>query len=152
MIVRSVSLVAVLMLIIVLGCSTGGPKPGTTGTTSAKKIELTTHPVVPEGVNCYVCHKEDIPAFAAHKKFGNTCSDCHVTSTWMAAKYPHPGWALTGAHNVRCNFCHAKMAQFDFTYQCWGCHHDQAATIKTHADRGIKDISNCIACHKEVKI
>ncbi len=44
------------------------------------------------------------------------------------------------------------MADFDFSYQCWGCHHDQKVTEKSHADKGLKDIANCIECHKEVKL
>jgi hypothetical protein len=152
MIFRSISLVGVLILIIAFGCSTGGPKPGTSGTTSAKKIEKSEHPPVPDGVNCYVCHKREIPGMEFHKKFGNKCEDCHIRSTWMAAKYPHPAWLLTGAHNARCTRCHTQMADFVFTYQCWGCHHEEKATEKSHADRGVKYITNCIECHKEIKL
>jgi hypothetical protein len=149
---RSIALVSLFILIVAIGCSTGGPKPGTSGTTSAKKIEKNEHPAVPDGVGCYVCHKRDVPAQDFHKKFSRNCDECHVKSTWMAAKYSHPAWLLTGAHKARCNRCHSKMAEYDFSYQCWGCHHEQQATEKTHADRGTKDIKNCIECHKDIKL
>ena len=153
MIKRSIALVTVFAIIIAIGCSTGGPKPGTSGTSEARKIERTAHPAVPEGVGCYVCHKRELPDAAYHQKYGNNCENCHIKSTWMAAKYPHPAWVLTGAHKARCNRCHTKMASYDFTsYQCWGCHHDQKTTEKTHTDRKIKDMTNCIMCHKEVKL
>jgi len=152
MIKRSIGLLAGFILIIAVGCSTGGPKPGTGGTASAKKIEKSEHPQIPEGVKCYVCHKRDIPDHPFHEKYGNNCEDCHVKTTWMAAKYPHPAWLLTGAHQARCTRCHTKMAEYDFSYQCWGCHHEQQATVKLHADKGMKDIENCVECHKDVKI
>ncbi len=152
MVKRSVALLGAFILIIAIGCSTKGPKPGTGGTTSAKTIEKNEHIEVPDGVKCYVCHKRDVPTQAFHEKYGNNCEECHVKSTWMAAKYPHPGWFLAGAHQARCTRCHTQMAQFEFSYQCWGCHHDQQATIKSHADRNMKDITNCIVCHKEVKL
>ncbi len=123
MIKRSIALVTVFAIIIAIGCSTVGPKPGTGGTTSAKTIEKTEHPAVPEGVTCYVCHKRETPEVAFHQKYGKNCEDCHVKSTWMAAKYPHPVWTLTGAHIARCNRCHAKLASYEFTdYQCWHQH------------------------------
>jgi hypothetical protein len=152
MIMRSIALLATFIFIVALGCSTGGPKPGTGGTSSAKTIERNEHPPVPEGVKCYVCHKRDVPEHAFHEKYGNNCEECHVKTTWMAAKYPHPEWHLSGAHAARCTRCHTQMSKFDFTYQCWGCHHEKQATIKLHADKGMKEIDNCIECHKEVKL
>ncbi len=94
MIGRSIALVTAFILIIAFGCSTGGPKPGTTGTSSAKKIERTEHPAVPEGVTCYVCHKREVPEKEFHAKYGKNCEECHIKSTWMAAKYTHPAWLL----------------------------------------------------------
>lgn len=154
MIRRSIALLAAFILIIGLGCATTGPKPkpGTGGTSSAKVIEKSAHPAIPEGVRCYVCHKRDIPDHAFHEKYGTNCEECHIKSTWMATKYSHPGWLRTGAHLARCTRCHTKMAEYDFSYQCWGCHHDKALTEKSHADKGLTDIANCVACHKDVKL
>jgi len=136
------------ILQIAWGCSSSSVIPGTGGKTSAQRIEKTSHPPIPEGVTCYVCHKEDLPTHEFHAKFGRDCSQCHVTSTWMAAKYPHTAWPLDDNHNTRCTFCHVNLSAFDFTYQCWGCHHKEAETKKTHKDRNIDDITNCVACHK----
>lgn len=152
MYIRSLALLTAFILIIAIGCSSGGPRPGTSGTSSAKKIEKNEHQQIPDGVGCYVCHKRDVPAQEFHNKFGRNCDECHIKSTWMAAKYPHPAWSLSGAHKARCTRCHVNMAEYEFSYQCWGCHHDRQGTEKFHADKGMKDITNCIECHKEIKL
>ncbi len=152
MLKRSIALLIAFVLIVAVGCSSGGTRPGTGGTSSAKKIEKSEHPPIPDGVKCYVCHKSDVPDHAFHAKYGNNCEECHLKSTWMAAKYPHPEWLLTGAHQARCTRCHTQMAEFNFEYQCWGCHHVKETEEKFHADKGMKDIENCVECHRDVKI
>ena len=147
---RSIAVIIILMLaVIIISCAAGSPKPGTGGRSSARQIEKTDHPNVPEGVSCYVCHKHDIPRHEFHIKYSNRCSECHVTMTWMAQKYPHPEWRLDEIHNVRCTRCHTKSNEHNFTYyQCYGCHHEEAAIKKSHAGLNVKDISGCITCHK----
>ena len=53
-------IVAVIFLLIVINCTAGKYIPGKGGKSSAQKIE-SGHPDVPEGVNCYTCHKNEIP-------------------------------------------------------------------------------------------
>ena len=146
---RSLIVLAVVIGVIALGCAGGNYKPGMGGRGSAEKIEKTDHPPFPDGVSCYVCHKEDIPVHAFHKDFGNKCETCHVLTTWMAQNYPHTSWPLDEIHNVRCTRCHARSNRFDFTsYQCYGCHHEEEAVKESHAQLKTDNIDNCAACHK----
>jgi len=147
---RSFEYIFVVMLLIAVGCAPSVSKPGTGGKNSATKIEQTGHQPIPEGVSCYVCHKNDVPEQEFHKNFGNNCEKCHGKQIWMAYKYPHPAWELNGIHKkTRCTRCHTKAGEYDFNfYQCYGCHHEKKATEKLHADLNIDTISDCIACHK----
>ena len=145
---KSIMLAATVLLIIVIGCAAGGPKPGTSGKSSAKKIE-TGHPDVPDGVKCYVCHKRERPDAETHNNFGVSCEKCHGTSTWMAYKYPHESWPLGIHRKIQCGRCHMEIDEFNFSvWQCWGCHHEKKETEDVHKKRGFDDIGNCVACHK----
>ena len=33
-------------------------------------------------------------------------------------------------------------------YQCYGCHHEETATKKAHAEHGLDDIGACAQCHE----
>ena len=151
MVKRSISLLCIVLLVIfIFGCAGGVPRLGTGGKGSAQKIE-TGHPDTPEGVNCYVCHKEDIPEESFHAAYNTQCEDCHGKTTWIAYKYPHESWGLGLHRQFQCNRCHSKMDVYDFsTWQCWGCHHEQPVLAESHAKLGFKDIENCIACHTTI--
>ena len=143
------AIISSVLLLLVVSCSIGVTKPGTGGTSSAKKIEKTDHPTFPDGVSCYVCHKADIPVREFHKEYGNRCDECHGTATWMAEKYPHTEWHLDEIHRVRCTRCHTKASQYDFSYyQCYGCHHDEENIKTTHSGLNVKNLSQCVTCHK----
>jgi hypothetical protein len=146
MILRSIYIITCFIIVILVGCSS---LTSLTGGSDSKKAEQKSHPKIPEGVSCYVCHKEEIPEHEFHSKYSRNCGECHVTSTWIAAKYPHNEWPQAPYHRTRCTRCHTKMAEYDFkSYQCWGCHHEQAETKEIHLKLGIKDISKCADCHK----
>ena len=148
---RSLEVVTAFLLTVVIGCAAGASKPGTGGKSSAQKIE-TGHPDVQEGVNCYVCHKNDLPELEFHENYHVSCEDCHGKNTWMAYKYPHEAWPLSIHRNLRCNRCHIKMDVYDFSvWQCWGCHHDEKEIIESHKKLNVDDISNCIQCHKNTE-
>ena len=148
---RAILVLSAFCFIIVIGCSASGYVPGTGGKKAAQKIERTGHPSVPEGVNCYVCHKNDLPTHEFHRKFGRDCSTCHAQTMWMASKYPHEKWPLTKNHTTRCSFCHPNLSSFDFSYQCWGCHHKKAETKAFHEQKGKHFSEACVTCHKIVK-
>lgn len=139
----------IVICAIIAGCASGSLKPGTGGTKEAKEIASNDHPKFPDGVACYVCHKEDIPDREFHRDFGKKCEQCHVLTTWMAQKYPHAEWPLNEVHNVRCTRCHTKAAEYDFkTYQCYGCHHEVENIKTSHANIKAADINKCAECHK----
>ncbi len=149
---RSLILLSLIILVfaVIIGCSSGVKKPGTGGTGSAQKIDAA-HPEIPAGVKCYVCHKREIPQNEFHKQYNTNCEDCHGTATWMAYKYPHEKWELGVHRKMQCTRCHAKMKDYNFEWQCWGCHHEEKATAEFHKAKGIDDITNCIMCHKGSK-
>ena len=128
------------------GCSITNSIPGLGGT--AQRTAQPTHPEIPEGVTCYVCHKDDIPAAAFHEQFGRDCAECHGTTTWVAYKYPHEQWELGIHRQMQCARCHTNMTEFDFAWQCWGCHHVEEETAAFHEELGFSDIDNCILCHQ----
>ncbi len=147
---RSIMLAASVLMIIVIGCAVSVPRPGTSGKSSTKIIK-TGHPDIPDGVKCYVCHKRERPVSVIHDKFGINCEKCHGTSTWMAFKYSHDSWPLGIHRKMQCSRCHTKVDVFDFSWQCWGCHHEKTQTLEVHKKRGHNDIGNCIECHKGAK-
>ena len=141
-------LVTGIVLIIIIGCTAGVPRPGTSGKRTAAKIK-TVHPDVPDGVKCYVCHKREMPDVEFHKKLGIKCDNCHGQTTWMATKYPHESWPLGIHRKIQCNRCHFEMEIYNFSvWQCWGCHHEQNETKESHRKRGHDNIDNCKKCHK----
>lgn len=146
---RSFFIIAVFTLSLVISCAISVPKPGTGGKKSSRKIDETDHLAVPDGVSCYVCHKEDIPEYEFHTGYGKKCEECHDLNSWIAKKYLHPAWTLDKIHRTRCTRCHTKAIDHNFTfYQCYGCHHEEKAIQNLHANRNLKEITNCIACHE----
>ena len=146
------TIIVTILLLIAIGCAAGRHLPGTGGKSSAQKIE-SGHPDVPEGVNCYTCHKNEIPKEEFHKKYGVTCDKCHGKTTWLAFKYPHEAWPLGVHRKMRCNQCHNKMEIYDFSaWQCWGCHHEEKNISESHKKLGIDNINNCVDCHKGSKL
>jgi len=151
MFARSIMFVVVTVVLIGLGCSSGIMKPGTGGKSTAQKLK-TGHPAIPDGVRCYVCHKNERLDVEFHRNFGVTCDNCHDTTTWMALKYPHEKWPLGIHRKMQCSRCHEKMNVYDFSeWQCWGCHHEPKETGEFHKKLGHDNIDDCIACHKGIK-
>ena len=141
-----------LTLILAASCSTLQSISGMDAMGPSDTMKPIQHPPTPEGVTCYVCHKTDRPTQKFHSGYGNNCEKCHVQTTWMANKYAHPGWNLDANHRTRCTRCHTNAATYDFaTYQCYGCHHNEAERKTAHAARTITDLSNCIRCHQAKK-
>ncbi len=146
---KSLSYILVLLLfIIAANCAGNGPKPGTGGTGTAREIQETDHPSYPDGVSCYVCHKNDIPRREFHSGFGNKCETCHVETTWMAKNYPHEEWPLDEVHRVRCTRCHIQAGDYNFAaYRCWGCHHTEEGIRESHKELNPPHLMECAGCH-----
>lgn len=93
--------------------------------------------------SCHVKPKDDL-----HAKITSGCAQCHATSGWKPATFAHDRYfKLDAHHNVACVTCH-KGNQFK-TYTCYGCHeHQPAHIIAKHAEEGIRNVENCIRCHR----
>ena len=97
---------------------------------------------------CSSCHNP--PADAIHVAPTAQCSTCHTQTNWTAAAIDHTQFfALTGPHDVACTSCHTTAN--DFTkYTCFNCHeHEETSLIRKHLEEGIRDIDNCVACHRD---
>jgi hypothetical protein len=91
---------------------------------------------------CVACHSE--PGY--HQGlFGTDCAKCHTTSAWRPASFDqsHSFSLKHGGANGNCQTCHPSELT---SYTCYKCH-DQSETEKHHAEKGITDLSNCVACH-----
>jgi len=90
---------------------------------------------------CSACHAE--PAFHAGV-LGTDCGACHTTNGWTPASYngPHT-FPMSHGNPDSCQTCHPSSLG---SYTCYSCH-DQTEMEKHHLEKGITDISNCVACH-----
>ena len=94
--------------------------------------------------DCVTCHTE--PAY--HKGlFGTQCDACHSTSHWSPAIFAGPHqFPLDHGRAGNCIDCHPNSL---VEWTCYaGCHaHDQVEVISKHQEKGINNVSDCIACH-----
>jgi hypothetical protein len=100
------------------------------------------------GAACVSCHAA--PTDTVHTGVTAQCSTCHSQTDWAAATIDHARFfALTGPHDVACASCHTVADNFS-TYTCFSCHeHQEAALIREHLEEGIRNIDNCVACHRD---
>lgn len=95
---------------------------------------------------CATCHRA--PQTPLHAQAGKNCAACHTTSGWKPATFDHTRFfALTGPHQTTCATCHTGR---NFSrYTCFGCHEHQPGQIQAaHAEEGIRNIENCVRCHR----
>ena len=91
---------------------------------------------------CSSCHAD--PAYHAGMFSGQACSNCHKTSAWRPATYNGPhSFPMNHGNAQTCSSCHQPNLT---RWSCYACH-NQAETIKHHAEKGITDLSNCLQCH-----
>jgi hypothetical protein len=95
---------------------------------------------------CQTCHQA--PATSLHRGVVSGCAQCHTVAGWTPAKFDHGRFfKLEGDHNVACVTCHVNNVYTRYT--CFGCHEHQPAQIRAlHAEEGIRDIDNCVRCHR----
>jgi hypothetical protein len=96
--------------------------------------------------NCASCHQNPKDDFHASNK--DNCIKCHGTTQWTPSTFDHSAYfQLDGDHNAKCTVCHLNN-NFS-TYSCYGCHeHSESKVRQEHAEEGIRNFTNCIACHK----
>jgi hypothetical protein len=95
---------------------------------------------------CIACHAR--PTDALHRQVSENCAQCHGTERWKPATFDHrKSFVLDKDHNVKCAVCHTAPDYKKYT--CYGCHeHSPAKIRKEHAEHGIRDFENCVACHR----
>jgi hypothetical protein len=100
---------------------------------------------------CDSCHSA--PQTAFHAQAGRNCAACHTQDGWKPATFDHARFfALTGPHKAQgqttCATCH--VGGDTSRYTCFGCHqHQPDQTRAQHAEEGIRNIENCVRCHRD---
>lgn len=98
---------------------------------------------------CSACHRA--PDDALHRSVQPACGACHAVTAWRPATFDHDRhFVLDADHDVACRTCHAAD---DFRrYTCYGCHaHEPDATRREHLEEGIRDIEDCVECHRSAE-
>ncbi len=95
---------------------------------------------------CENCHAP--PTDSLHQQLTGRCQQCHRPEHWKPATFDHDGYfVLDGAHRATCATCHNKGSYAQYT--CYGCHaHTPSRVRAQHQEEGIRDIENCVACHR----
>ena len=97
-------------------------------------------------MQCDSCHAKPKDEF--HTGIEGNCQQCHSSSAWKPATFDHDKFfLLDGDHKAHCATCHVDN---DLTrYTCYGCHaHTPQNIIAEHAEEGIRDVENCVECHR----
>ena len=92
------------------------------------------------------CHTA--PATILHRGTASGCAQCHGTEQWSPASFDHARFfVLEGEHNAPCATCHVNNVTSRYT--CFGCHEHQPDSIRArHLREGIRDVQNCVSCHR----
>ena len=100
---------------------------------------------------CYACHWTRNQKDPWKLRLGQTCEQCHNTSTWKPANWSHSSspaiWPLTGLHNTTaCTTCHVNYQRVAGK-ECYSCHKAKydATTNPKHASAGYP--TTCGQCH-----
>lgn len=98
---------------------------------------------------CQACHRA--PQDTQHQGFNLPCAQCHQPAGWKPATFDHSRYfPLDGDHRVACVTCHT--GQNYRRYTCYGCHEHEQARIKAeHEEEGIRNIDNCVRCHRSAR-
>ena len=97
---------------------------------------------------CSSCHVP--PADALHADKSANCVTCHSQNGWKPATFDHDRFfPLIGPHKATCTTCHSK-GNFS-TYTCFSCHEHEPGRVRAqHLEEGIRNIDNCVSCHRSV--
>jgi hypothetical protein len=118
--------------------------------TNNKGVKKFSHELLSENVrnNCSSCHQK--PNDSIHLNVQNNCSSCHGMEKWKPASLNHEKYfRLDDNHpGNNCSICHIDKNNYK-KYTCYGCHeHSESKIINEHQEEGIRDISNCVRCHR----
>ena len=114
-----------------------------------------TTPAVFTGLDtaCVSCHQTEynnttvIPHAAAN--FSTDCTQCHTTTTWRNANYPHTTtFPLTGGHAISCSLCHTTPGVFaGLNPNCFSCHQTDYNNSTDPAHASYQFPQTCRDCH-----
>ncbi len=99
---------------------------------------------------CSSCHALAKPTDDIHADPTMQCGVCHSTEAWKPANYVNHSKYFLFDHNhpASCMNCHNPNESFK-NYTCYKCHeHNEAKIISEHEEEGIRDIRNCVKCHR----
>jgi len=115
------------------------------------KIRFVHELLSPEIISdCSKCHIGDRPNNQFHKEYSLICSMCHSTNSWAPTyfNYHEKYFNFDKNHEPICSNCHYLKHDFK-KYTCYNCHeHIRAQVITEHLEEGIRDIDNCVKCHR----
>jgi hypothetical protein len=96
--------------------------------------------------NCQSCHMP--PRDDLHRGQDLRCATCHQPAHWKPATFAHDRYfMLDRNHNTACTTCH--LGGNYQRYTCYGCHeHQPAQIIAEHREEGIRNVENCVRCHR----
>ena len=106
------------------------------------------HALLPSATlaRCESCHAAPTDSF--HRQITTACTQCHSPQRWKPSTFNHDRFfRLDREHNTTCATCHTNN---DLTrYTCFGCHEHTPANVRAHhEEEGIRDLDNCVACHR----
>lgn len=127
-----------------MACHTDHPRPRLT-----RNLALTfDHALLKPDLRgrCATCHSP--PTDNLHRGADLACGQCHSSQAWKPAMFEHSRYfSLASPHDAPCATCHVG-GNFR-TYTCYGCHeHQKARTEAEHLEEGIRNIENCVRCHR----
>lgn len=94
---------------------------------------------------CVACHAK--PQDKVHRSAPTDCKACHTTKDWKGAKLDHSRFFVFDKNHKRCKMCHRTEDYKQYT--CFSCHaHDEDEVRRSHRREGIRDIDNCVKCHR----
>ena len=95
---------------------------------------------------CQSCHRA--PGDDLHRGQNLPCANCHQPPRSKPATFVHDRYfRLDRDHNASCATCHPGGNYKRYT--CYGCHeHDPARILAEHREEGIRNIDNCVRCHR----
>lgn len=104
------------------------------------------HARLAKNAPCTGCHKA--PPDTLHRQIQGHCGQCHATTAWKPATFDHgKSFELDRDHDTTCVTCHTGN---DYgRYTCYGCHEHTPANVRAeHEEEGIRDVENCVKCHR----
>lgn len=101
---------------------------------------------------CLACHGANRAVDAIHQGAGDDCATCHGMTAWKPATFDHERFfPLDRDHHVACATCHDRPGDYR-AYTCYGCHEHSVARMESkHREEGIRDLANCVRCHKSAQ-